>query len=221
MAALSTSRDEFETKGRQQKTIQLGLPILTVMWCVIIGIGLTWIWEHEATPGEVTQSPTQWPTDSRVERNSNHLTLIVFAHPRCPCTRASLNELALIMSRCSGRIDTRVLFYRPAGFVAEWEQTDLWDSAQSIPGVNVAIDESGSEAKRFGATTSGYSLLYDRSGQLVFHGGITGSRGHCGDNPGRAAIESLALNGESDRNHTFVFGCPLLGRDKACCRKPR
>ena len=201
----------------KQKTDWLALPTLTLIWLGVVGIGLSLMWEYEATPGEVTTFLPHWPGDSRIERNTDRPTLVVFAHPRCPCTRASISELALIMAHCPGRVDVRVLFFKPSGFSAGWEKTDLWSSAEAIPGVKVVCDEDGSEAKRFRATTSGYSLLYNSNGRLLFGGGITGSRGHSGDNAGRSTIESLLMNGESDqKQQTFVFGCPLLGRDDAC-----
>jgi len=218
MLASVTSNDEAQAMGRKQGKVQLRLLFLASIWCVVVGFGLSWLWGYEATPGEVVQSPTQWPAESRVERSPNQPTLIMFAHPRCPCTRASLSELELLTTHCIGRVDVCVLFYKPAKTSTGWEQTDLWASAQAIPGIKVVFDVDGSETVRFGATTSGYSLLYDRSGQLIFNGGITGSRGHSGDNAGRVAIESLVLNGESTRNHTFVFGCPILERDGTCDR---
>ncbi len=66
------------------------------------------------------------------------------------------------------------------------------------------------EAGRFGVKGSGHVLLYQPSGRLVFSGGITPSRGHEGDNPGRAAVISLVLQGRSPVNRTPVYGCPLL-----------
>jgi hypothetical protein len=76
--------------------------------------------------------------------------------------------------------------------------------------VSVRIDEAGREAARFGATTSGHVLLYDRGGRLRFSGGITASRGHVGDNAGRAALLGLLIHGETERERTPVFGCPLF-----------
>jgi hypothetical protein len=195
----------------------LVLPTLTLVWLGMVGIGLAWMWEYETTPGEFTTSLTHWPAESRIERNTDRPTLVIFAHPRCPCTRATISELALIMAHCPERVDVRVLFFKPSGFSTGWEKTDLWSSAEAIPGVTVISDEDGSEAKIFRATTSGLSLLYDPNGRLLFDGGITVSRGHSGDNAGRSAIESLLMNGQSDqKQQTFVFGCPLLGQEDAC-----
>ena len=203
-------------KQHSRKAPWLLLPTVTVVWLGMVGIGYSWMWEYEATPGEATASQVQWPADSQIQRNTDRPTLVVFAHPRCPCTRATIGELEMIVTNCTEHVDVRVLFFRPTGFSAGWEKTDLWSSAEAIPGVKVICDEDGSEAKRFRANTSGYSLLYSPTGRLLFSGGITGSRGHSGDNAGRSSIESFLMNDQSDQKQTFVFGCPLLGKEDEC-----
>ena len=91
-------------------------------------------------------------------------------------------------------------------------KTNLWYDAKAIPGVEVMKDQDGSEARLFQAFTSGQTLLYDSKGHLVFNGGITGSRGHSGDNAGRKAIISLVTEGKANRTNTFVFGCSLFSK---------
>ena len=206
------------------------------LWLLAVGAGLRIIWRYENAPGAAGASPADWPADSAVPRAPDRATLILLAHPRCPCTRASIGELALLMARCRGdgrshgtaprpRLTAYVLFVRPAGFPRGWERTDLWRSAAAIPGVRVLCDNGGTEARRFGAATSGQTLLYDAAGRLLFRGGITGSRGHAGDNAGRSAIVALLTQGTSERTQTFVFGCPLFGAasersegSEVCCR---
>src|SRR5207248_10565652 len=126
-------------------------------------------------------------------------TLVMFAHPRCPCTRASIEELNRLLARCQGKLATRVLFFQPSNYPPEWSRGSLWKSAEAIPGVIAQRDLDGLEARRFGAETSGFVVLYSASGHLLFRGGITGSRGHAGDNTGMEAIISL-VNGERAGN---------------------
>ena len=64
--------------------------------------------------------------------------------------------------------------------------------------------------QRFGAETSGYVLLYDTHGKLLFKGGITGSRGHAGDNAGESAIVALLEGEKPVLTRTKVYGCSLL-----------
>jgi hypothetical protein len=140
----------------------------------------------------------------------------MLVHPHCPCSRASIGELAAIMAHSQGRLRAYVLFLKPAGFSDGWEKTDLWESAVSIPGVYAITDERGDEARHFHAATSGQTLLYDKDGQLLFSGGITASRGHFGDNAGRSAIVSLVNAGSAEEVDTAVFGCPLFNENSEC-----
>jgi hypothetical protein len=120
------------------------------------------------------------------------------------------------MAQAQGRVTAYVLFLKPAGSSDDWERTDLWQSAASIPGVSVVVDDGGAEARRFHAVTSGQTALYDVEGHLMFSGGITASRGHSGDNAGRSAIVSLLYAGGVERTETSVFGCPLDGPRSEC-----
>ncbi|MGA9771572.1 MAG: RedB protein [Blastocatellia bacterium] len=186
------------------------------VWGLMIGVGLCLLWAYENAPGPVVAPPSQWPADSRIHLATDRATLVMLAHPHCPCTRASIGELARLMTQAQGRVTTYVLFLKPPDFSDDWEKTDLWQSAASIPGVNVIVDEGGVEAQRFQAVTSGQIVLYDALGCLLFSGGITGSRGHFGDNAGQSAIVSLLNTGKADRSETFAFGCPLFSADSEC-----
>jgi len=181
---------------------------------------MAFVWSYNHKPGTEASAPLRWPAESRVPLTPGRATLVVLAHPKCPCTRATVEELSRIMAHCRGRLHVYVLFASPKGSPEDWNKTDLWNSAANIPGVNVLIDEDGIEANRFGATTSGQVLLYDENGTLKFHGGITESRGHSGDNAGSTAIESLVNRGVADRDKTLVFGCPLFDPDSEC-RNPK
>jgi hypothetical protein len=140
----------------------------------------------------------------------------MLAHPHCPCTRASIGELASIMAHSQGRLTAYVLFLKPQVFSEDWEKTDLWQSAATIPGVTVIPDDDGREARLFRAVTSGQVVLYHSEGRLLFSGGITSSRGHSGDNAGQSSIVSLVNAGVPVRTETFVFGCPLFDPNSEC-----
>ena len=197
--------------------------LLGVAWTVAISFGLRTLLAYESTPGTIGTVPGQWPATSRIERLTNSPTLVMLAHPRCPCTRASVAELAALMARMQGKIDAFVLFLKPRQSGTDWEDTELRRTAAAIPGVTVLSDVDGVEARRFGAETSGHTLLFDRDGRLLFSGGITEFRGHVGDNTGVRAIESLIDGRAPARTATSVFGCALANRsqkeDKALCRK--
>ncbi|HEY5885699.1 MAG TPA: hypothetical protein VIT88_13485 [Pyrinomonadaceae bacterium] len=188
----------------------------SVLWLVAVGVGLRILWSYENTPGVTARPPVFWPTDSPIQPDKDRLTLVMLVHPQCPCSRAAIGELALIMAQGQERLTANVLFLKPIPFSENWEKTDLWQKAASIPGVNVMVDEGGREALRFNAVTSGQTVLYDEKGRLQFSGGITSSRGHSGDNVGRSAIVSMVNGLTQDRAHSFVFGCPLFDENSEC-----
>jgi len=154
--------------------------------------------------------PTKWPASSTIERLSNRPELLVFVHPQCSCSFATLTELEKLSSRQrAGSAVPRitVLFYRPPN--TEWAATPLWNKAQELPGARSMWDYGGREAARFGALTSGYTILYSSAGDLLFHGGVTGSRGHAGDNYGMDDLRASLDSGLRARRPSQVFGCAL------------
>jgi len=196
------------------KKSKLILVVTSVSWLLLIGSGVAFLWNYEGNPGVAAAAPEVWPADSLIRRASDRATLVMLAHPHCPCTRASVEELSRLMTQAQGRVKAYVLFIKPPDLSEGWEQTDLLTSAAAIPGVTVVRDDEGVEASRFHASTSGQTVLYDAVGKLLFSGGITSARGHEGDNAGRTAIVSLLTAGTAERDETPVFGCPLFaGRD--------
>lgn len=197
--------------------------VFVVVWIAIVASGMWLLWQYEHAPGAMDPSPPQWPRESRISPASDKPTLLFFAHPKCPCTRASIGELEQIMADCRDQVDTYAMFVRPSGNeFADWEQTDLRRSAAQIPGVTAVSDAGGIEAKLFRAVTSGFVVLYDRHGQLQFQGGITSSRGHRGENAGRASIFAVLNEGAAIVNETKVYGCRLgtssQQPSQACCQ---
>jgi hypothetical protein len=191
-----------------RRTTALALGAL--LWLTGIGGGYKAMWDFQRKAGEGATAPVAWPADSKLTRSAIGPTLVIFAHPRCPCTRASITELREMLGSRAGRIaKTYVLVLKPREFPDGWEKTDMWRNAASIPGVNVISDVDGVEAARLGARTSGQTLLYDRDGKLLFSGGITKLRGEAGDNMGVRRVAAL-IDGETpDRATSEVFGCAI------------
>jgi hypothetical protein len=206
----------------RRKTI-LSTALFTVTWLAAVSLGLRTLANYENAPGKAGTVPESWPAASRVPRASDRATLVMFAHPHCPCTRASIAELAQIMAQVQGKVSAHVLFLKPENSGPHWDDTNLRRSAAQIPDVAVATDVDGTEARRFGAETSGHTLLFDVDGRRLFDGGITASRGHAGDNIGQSAIVSLVNKPGADRAQTRVFGCSLVDptqmANKAPCSK--
>lgn len=171
-------------------------------WLLAVAGGF-WAWErYDTTPG-ADGTPTAQP-----EEASGHWRLTVFAHPRCPCTRAALEEAAGLVA-AAPELRVRVLFVRPPGTRAGWENSASWTRAAQIPNAEVLCDAEGVEARRNGAATSGLAVLTDPTGKVVFRGGLTASRGRAGENVGRRSILDW-VGGRTGTAEAPVFGCPLL-----------
>jgi hypothetical protein len=183
------------------------IAVVAVAWLAVVGTGITLVARYSGLPGVQAAAPERWPAGSTVGRAAGRPTLIMLAHPRCACTRASIGELAELMDRVGGRLSAKVLFVEPEGVDPTWTDTDLWRSAAAIPGVEPIRDLGGAEARRFGAETSGQVLVYDADGLLVYRGGITPARGHPGTAMGRDRLATLVLG--QRQTSAPVFGCAL------------
>ena len=184
-------------------------PALIAVWLAVAGGGMVAFARYGGRSGDAATAPERWPASSHLVLDPQRATLVMLAHPKCPCTRATLTELARLARRLDGRAALHVLFIHPEGTPDQWERSDLWNQAQAIPGVEVAADPNGEESRRFGGQTSGQVLLYAADGHLAFAGGITLSRAHEGDNPGADRIYEQVTRGTSALATAPVFGCPL------------
>ena len=165
------------------------IALLVGAWVLLVCVGFAWLIRYKTTPGEVDGRPPQsWPAESRVRPQPGRANLLLFAHPRCACTHATVSELARLMPMVADRVSVTVVVVRPSGVDAEWDDTELVRRIATIPGARVEQDDDGVEAHRFHAVVSGMTVLYDATATLRFAGGITSSRGHEGDSFGRRRI---------------------------------
>jgi hypothetical protein len=189
---------------------------LSLAWIAMAGYGFHRMMEYEFTSEDTAPPLFVWPSESALKPCFDRPTLVMFLHPHCPCSAASLDELAALIAQRREAVHPILAFLRPTGFDADWEQTELWRTAQSIPDATVFSDIAGVEHARFQANVSGETFLYSSNGQLLFHGGLTPSRGHRGENTGSAAIESLMAGTRISAQESPTFGCALSAR---CCTR--
>jgi hypothetical protein len=186
------------------------LAALGVGWATVIAAGAMVLFHEEYTPVARAAVGGHFPAGSAVTLSPTEPTLVLFSHPLCPCTRATLHEMEEVVGEMPDKVAVTVVFTVAKGLPADWKQGDLWRSATTLRGVRVVVDEDGVEARRFGVIGSGHCLVYAPDGQLLFSGGITGSRGHEGENPGLGALRGVLTTGRADNTSTPVFGCSLL-----------
>lgn len=190
--------------------------VLIGSWLLCLGLAWTGMLIYDRTPGELMAASSSWPVSSRLHRAVDGPLLVMFAHPRCPCTRASLDELEKLVSKTRDRnLQPYVVFFTPDAKDAIWLKSDIVEKASAIKGVTVVMDPGGTETKLFGAVTSGDLKMYDVNGTLRFSGGITAERGHQGDNAGaRTVLALLQSDSAADARVAAlsepVFGCRIL-----------
>ena len=192
---------------------------MVVLWLSLSSAALYALADYGTEAGKAAPAPSQWPVSlpTGISPSTERATVVLFAHPLCPCTRATLVEFESLTNRLYGLFDLHVLFFEPSdtsGMTDVWAASDLKDMASTLPGTRIHADVDGQLARHFGAYTSGQVLLYDTTGSLRFAGGITPSRGHTGSNRGRATLVSNILSdpGVDPLAPVLnpVFGCGLL-----------
>lgn len=190
--------------------------LLLALWAMAVLAGLGLLTEYDTAPGAQGSPSRDWPAGSRARLDNTRPTLLMFAHPRCPCTRASIGELEQIVAGAPRAGNLQIFFRAPAEPGDDWTRTDLWEQAEAIPGAKICADPNGNEATRFGVKTSGHVLVFGTDGKLLFSGGITAARGHAGENPGRSAVSALLSGGVARAPGHSVFGCELFEPSQRC-----
>ena len=190
---------------RRPRTIRAAV----FVWTCVIASGSLYGLFHETTPGITVPASPRWPHGTACRLSKSKPTLVMFLHPRCPCSHASLAELQFVLNRCARRVAAQAVFFRPQASTDEWVKTRLWEEAGQIPGLTRRIDPDGAERSRFGASLSGEVFVYHPDGGLAFRGGITASRGHAGENLGSLGLVAFLSRQAPLRPTTPVFGCEL------------
>ena len=192
--------------------IRATIVVASLVWAVTIAAAFSAIRRFETTPGEAAVAGPAWPASTVIPRHAGEWSLVMFVHPHCSCSRASMEELEAILEK-SPAVQPYVLVYRPHDVRAGWENGAVLDAATRLRRAHVIVDEDGREAKRFGGFTSGQILLYDAHARLRFAGGITSLRGHSGINKGSADVIRIAQSGIGNGAHP-VFGCAIEKKEK-------
>lgn len=181
-----------------------------MLWVMGIFAVTTAMTHYNATPGRSAYAASDWPVNTGLHPASDKATLLVFIHPHCPCTSATLAELERLAADAVAPVQMLLIFGVPESAPPDWQAGRNWQHAERLPGAERIIDRNGRLAKRFGATTSGHCMMYLPDGKLRFQGGITLARGHEGSSYGGNAIRCVLAGNPSVKSMTPVFGCDLV-----------
>lgn len=174
--------------ARWQRPVRI---LLTACWVVAVAFGFSRLERFDRTPGVEASAPSTWPEATALSMDDDRLNVVVALHPRCPCSKATLEVLGAMAEQHPSAARFHFLVFRPAGGVESWHETGLWRDAQRFQGARFLLDDNGSEAARFGAVSSGTVAVYAAKGRLLFKGGITPSRGSVGPNRGADILARL------------------------------
>lgn len=184
--------------------------ILIAIWMVFLGFGSWYLWSYENTPGATAHFSSHIPARHNVALDAERPTIIVFAHPHCPCSRASISELTKSLSQFQNKFRTKVYFYIPPGKDIQWAHSSLWEKTQRLPDTEVFIDPDGKIARAFEAKISGETFVLSPQDKILYHGGMTASRGHEGESAGSRGLADIARRGVASVVESPVFGCSLF-----------
>jgi hypothetical protein len=177
-------------------------------WIALAVIGWNALLRHTYQPAPVEEGAIQWPA-GETEPTSAAPTIVVFAHPLCPCTRATLNKLGESIARLPDDRRIEVIFATAGLNPADVCDSSTVRAARRLSRVEVCFDETGEDVRRFGATVSGEVFVFDGEGRRIFHGGITSGRGHEGDSVGQREFERRVCGLTADAFSAPVYGCLL------------
>ena len=182
------------------------------LWCAALVSGFALVHAQMSTPGDARPAPSAWPEDTSLSLDSDAPTILLFAHPRCPCTRATIRQLATTPPDV--RDSLTLVLSGPR--LRTYENQPLATLANELLEAEIALDPTGAEARRFGAHTSGHIVVYSPSGQLLFSGGITPGRGHEGPTDALTAFTRALRDAEASTHPSLVYGCPIFSPDHEC-----
>lgn len=201
---------------------------LVGVWALAVLAGFVVLWIYSARPGAKAETPGRLTADLAtrlgLEVTCARPRLVLAVHPRCPCTRATVRELARALPEPQGEpaapagLARRIaLVYQPAEAGAD-DAADAWLDSDLVRDLRrqrftILPDPDGRLGRRLGALTSGHVVVFDRDGHTEFSGGVTPGRGHESGGVGLEAVRAALRSEPVPRDRAAVFGCPLTRLD--------
>jgi hypothetical protein len=196
-------------RGHGQIGLTRGWGIAGLGWLVFCATGVGLFWQYKGTGQQPQPAAVVWPRNDELELDAIEPTLLMFAHPRCPCTRASMSELERVLRESGSSPRVTFVVYQPAAADATWQESPLLQEMRELPHANMVWDSEGKIAARFGAATSGQIQVYRPTGQCLFNGGVTRLRGHAGANAASDQLLAALQGTPAEFTTTTVYGCAL------------
>ncbi len=179
--------------------------IYVFVWLNLILASIYYMSNYMFKESVESQAPSVFPANNWVKLNTRKNNLVLFLHPHCPCSFATVNELKRVLARTD--VDLSVVFI-DLDKSYDLSRQELFKQVSQIKAAKIIIDKNNVMTKAFKVYTSGTILAYNKDGGLIFQGGITAGRGEEGDNLAKnKLVQSLKCQKMSQAQ---VFGCSLL-----------
>lgn len=193
-------------------TRQLLVATLCFATVGVFSVGLFFLTDYQTRPGAggEPQLREDLPSDGVfADRDPDSVAVLVFYHPKCPCTRAAMRDLARLTPKLRREVSIYGLAYRPTSESNEWIETDSTRILRDINGARIVSDPDALICRKFGVIVSGHMLVYSERGKLLFSGGITPSRGHEGSCLASDQMLRAIEEGAKPEREWPVFGCAI------------
>jgi len=187
---------------------------MMVLWIASLGLALSLLARHHGAEGNPGATPAAWPS-AEPRLAPDGLEIMLFVHPRCPCTVRSIDAAASLRHMLEARgvqCGVRTVIRTPA---VAGEDDEAWRDSPTVGRLarlgphRRQFDPGGSIADRWGAITSGHVAIFDASGRRLLDGGLNPARAHAED---PAVLRAIA-----DR---LTAGLPVAARPVFGCRIP-
>lgn len=164
----------------------------------------------------IANAPQLWPAESTIVRTERRPTLLLFLHPKCPCSQVTVGELERlpVLVPNSALPNICVVAAAPRSIGDLWWSSSFLTRAARLPNAHLVRDPGGVETAIFGARVSGTVLLFDPAGNRLYAGGVTMARGHAGDNAGLQAVTDLLVDHRAVVSTIPPFGCELVRENR-------
>ncbi len=134
-------------------------------------------------------------------------TIILFYHPKCPCTFATIRCLERLSTNFRTQPQIHAFAYRPQDESDTWIDSRSTRVLRNLEDIRIHPDIDGERFRRFGVRVSGHILIYDKNCDLTFSGGITPFRSHEGDCRASQQFVRCANDEIDECTRWPVFGC--------------
>ena len=140
---------KYSTTQSKNRPNRNAYRLLIANWAIGLVSGFSLIVSHNFATGNVSSAPIEWPDGINLESDANHPTLLVFIHPQCPCSSATIGELERLLADVNQQVKCTILMVCPSDHVDQWMKSKNTERSKSIEGVQIVVDVDGTTAAKF------------------------------------------------------------------------